>query len=251
MSLAIDSRAALAAFLVCAPALGQPTQDACSQAYVSAQRLQRTGQLVEARASMLACADATCAPEIQTDCVQWLSELRRKLPSAVFAVRDATGHDVSDVRVLVDGKAVASRLDGKSIDLDPGTHTVHFEPHGAAARDLVVVIREGEQDRAISIDLPAPPMHRPLPAGFWISSAFALAAFGTFAGFGISGLVDLDGLSYCKGICAQKDVDAINVKYAVADVALGVGVIAAVTAFVFYVTRPSVPIRAPIVGWRF
>ena len=82
--------AALALAFVSAPALAQEASDACSQSYVAAQRLQRAGKLVESRASMLACADAKCPSEIQTDCAQWLGELRRKLPSAVFAVRDAT-----------------------------------------------------------------------------------------------------------------------------------------------------------------
>jgi len=248
---AIDWRVALATFVLCVPALAQPTNDVCSQSYVSAQRLQRAGKLMDARAAMLTCADAACPAEIQTDCVQWLAEVRRKLPSVVFAVRDARGRDLSDVRVLVDGRAVAARLDGKAIDLDPGTHAVRFEPRGAPAHDVSVVVREGEQDRAIAFDLPPPPTHRPVPAGFWIGSTIALASFGAFAGFGLWGLGDLDALAYCKGKCAAGDVDAVNVKYAIADIALGVGVIAAVTSFILLVTRPSVPIRETLVGWRF
>lgn len=247
----IEGRALLAVLLVSGAAYAQEPSSACSEAYVSAQRLERVGKLVEARRAMLTCADASCPGAIQTDCVQWLGELRRKLPSAVFAVRDAGGRDLVDVRVLVDGALVASRIDGKPLDLDPGEHVVRFEPRGARAHELRVVMREGEQDRAIAVDLPAPPTHRPVPASVWITGALSLAALGTFGAFGAWGLADFGSLAYCKGFCAPSDVDAVNLKYGVADVALGVGVVLAVTSFVLFVTRPRVSIAAPLVGVRF
>ena len=247
----IEGRALIALLLVSGAAYGQEPSNACSDAYVASQRLERAGKLVEARREMLTCADASCPSAIQTDCVQWLGELRRKLPSAVFAVRDSGGHDLVDVRVLVDGALAASRIDGKPLDLDPGEHLVRFEPRGARAHEVRVVMREGEQDRPIAVDLPAPPTHRPIPASVWITGALSLASFGAFAAFGAWGLADFGSLAYCKGFCAPSDVDAVNLKYAVADVALGVGVVLAVTSVVLFVMRPRVPVAAPLVGLRF
>lgn len=237
----IDARALFCTFLVCAAARADG-DDACTTSYVSAQRLQRAGKLLGARAAMLTCAESACPSEIQTDCVQWLADLRRKLPSAVFSVRDARGRDVVDARVIVDGTLVASRIDGKAIDLDPGEHHVRFEPTKEHAHEVVVVMHEGEQDRAIGVDLPAPPMHRPVPAGVWVTGALGVAAFGAFGAFGAWGLADLGSLSYCKGMCFQGDVDRVNTKYAVADIALGVGVISLAVAVVWFITRPSVPL---------
>ncbi len=207
------TESALAALLlVSTPALAQE-EVTCSKAYVSAQQLRKAGRLSEARVELLACSKAECPPEIQPDCVQWLGEVQRSLPSVVFGVRDSGGHDLTDVRVLIDDKPIVERLDGRSVDVDPGAHRVRLEPRGAAPHELTVVAREGERDRPIVIDLPPPPTHRPIPAAFWVMGATALVSLGVFAAFGASGLSDLSGLSYCKGECVQSDVDAVNLKY--------------------------------------
>lgn len=245
----------VAALLWSTLSLADEGDDACTRAYVSAQRLRKAGHLTEARAELLVCAKADCPPDFQKDfqpeCVQWLGEVQRSLPSVVFGVRDSNKRDLTSVRVSIDGKLVADHLDGRSVDVDPGTHEVRLEPLGAAAHEVTIVAREGEHDRPILVDLPPPPTHRPVPASFWVLGATSLVSFGVFAAFGASGLSDLSGLAYCKGQCVQSDVDAVNAKYAAADVALGIGVVAAAVALVVLLTRPSVPVHAPVVGLRF
>ena len=87
--------------------------------------------------------------------------MQAAVPTVVVRVSDGHGRDVSDLRVSVDGREVASRLDGLPIEVDPGTHVFRFEPldprAGAAFEDRLV-IAESEKDRVVTETLP------PLPA---------------------------------------------------------------------------------------
>jgi hypothetical protein len=74
-----------------------------------------------------------------------------------------------------------------------------------------------------------------------------LAALGTFAFFGTAALVERDNLYDCRPTCTQGRVDEVDTKYTIANVSLGVALIALAGATAFYVTRParqSSPVRA-------
>ena len=73
------------------------------------------------------------------------------MPTVVLAARLPNGADEVDVRVLVDGKPLAQRLDGRAVELEPGDHLLSFQPGvaGAAPVEMRVVVREGEKGRLI------------------------------------------------------------------------------------------------------
>jgi hypothetical protein len=104
---------------------------------------------------------------VKASCQQRLEELNRALPRIVFDVKDASGKDIPDVQLTVDG-AVQVNVNA-AVTLDPGDHEFRFEVTG---QDPVVrhfVLRESEQDRREPIVIggavaTAPPLPPPGPA---------------------------------------------------------------------------------------
>src|SRR5262249_45056574 len=99
---------------------------ACLAVHKEAQVHKREGRLLAAREALLQCKKEACPSVIRTDCGDWLAEVERLTPSIILSAR-TKGGDESDVRVLMDGKLIATRLDGKSIPVDPGEHNFRFE----------------------------------------------------------------------------------------------------------------------------
>jgi hypothetical protein len=124
---------------------------ACSAAYEQGQILQRTGELLAAREKLIACASDTCPAVLRGDCARWLSDVDAATPSIVIAAHGASGEDVLDVRVLVDGRVVATHLGARGIPLDPGEHALRFERAGARPIERRILLREGEKERAIDV----------------------------------------------------------------------------------------------------
>jgi hypothetical protein len=101
----------------------------------AAQTLRQSGKLDAARQQLRACVAAACPAVLRDDCAQRLDELQRAQPTVVFDVKDAAGHDVATVRVSVDGRLVAERVDGTAMPLDPGEHEVRFDAAPAAREE--------------------------------------------------------------------------------------------------------------------
>ena len=118
-------------WLSASPAVAaDPTKQECVAANESAQDLQRTGKLREARASLAVCTAASCPGAVREDCGQRLKEVEAALPRLVFAAKDALGHDLGAVRVTIDGEPLLDKLDGSSTTVDPGEHHFTFEAEG-------------------------------------------------------------------------------------------------------------------------
>jgi hypothetical protein len=124
-----------------------PTKNDCIDANESAQRLAQSGKLVDARQNLLVCISASCPGPIRDDCTQKLSEIQNKTPTVVFEVSDDAGHDLSAVRVTMDGHPFVEKLDGTAVAVDPGEHKFTFEGAGMAAEHRTLVIHEAEKDR--------------------------------------------------------------------------------------------------------
>jgi len=240
---------------------------ACVAAADQAQQLRDEGKLKDARQQMLVCARDTCPAGVRKDCSGWLSALDASLPSIVVSAEDASRRDLIQVRVLLDGKPLLSSLDGRAIPIDPGPHTLRFEAEGQTPIDQTVLIREGEQRRSISVrfpppgapgasataanppdaappESPRPPSPSRVPVAAITVGAVGLVALGSFAFFGITGKNDLANLHATCGVthtCAQSDVDATRTRLIVADVSLGVSVVAIGVATVLFFTQRSHP----------
>jgi hypothetical protein len=229
-------------------------KQACVSAYEDAQHMRKDGRLTDARAKLLVCAQEGCPHVVRKDCTVWVTEVEQATPTVLLAARGPSGKDVVDVSVSVDGKPITRRLDGKPIPLDPGPHSFHFELAGAPPRDETVLLQEGERNRQILADFHlgagrtpaiessggAPMKGAPTPLGTYVLGGIGLAGlgvFGTFAGLGMAGKHTLDD---CKPNCAQSDVDAVKLKFLVADIGLGVGVASLIVATVIYFTKGEV-----------
>jgi hypothetical protein len=200
-----------------------------------AQSLQSTRKLRDARAAYLACSVATCPDLVREDCTRSLVDLDATMPTVVFSAR-AAGHDVNDARVMLDGEAVASALDGHAVPLDPGNHVARFERAGGGSVEVKLVAREGEKNRAVTatfIDTSASargPEKPRLESGrvpvlpILLGGTGLLALGGSFY-VRLNADADAEDLrKTCAPQCDQSSRDALSDKLVVANVALGVGI---------------------------
>jgi hypothetical protein len=145
--------------LVCLAALGATRTAAaddkatCLEAASEGQTLRDAHKLFEARAKFRVCAAAGCPAVVQSDCAHWLDEADKAQPTVVFIAKDASGKDVSAVRVTVDGKPLTETLDGTGLAVDPGRHVFTFTVAGQAPVATTLVLASGEKDRREHISL--------------------------------------------------------------------------------------------------
>lgn len=148
-------RIALAGSLLLASTLasGNASADvqACLGASEKGQRARSAGKLREAREQFLLCSSDGCPAMVRRDCAQWQGEVVATLPSVVLGAKDRAGRDLFDVTVSIDGEPLLTRLDGKSLTIDPGPHTFKFEMAGAAPIIERALVKEGEKTRVIAV----------------------------------------------------------------------------------------------------
>ncbi len=208
--------------------------DACGTAYESAQVERRAGKLLDARKAAQVCV-STCPAGVGTDCARWFSELEKEVPSLVVSASDGVT-DLLDFRVLVDGKRIADRLDGRAFEVDPGPHQLVLERKNTPQRTLNILVRQGDRGRLVSVvyDRDAETRGRSSLVAGWAFGGIALASFvgfGTLAAISSSQKSDLEG---CAPRCEPSRVDEMTRNAAFADVALGVGVVALAASVVFF-----------------
>jgi hypothetical protein len=128
-------------------AQGEAVQE-CATAYEQAQVFRNAGQLSQAEEQLRICVREVCPDFVKVDCGQWLSDVKREMPSVVFTAEDSDGKELQNVKVTVDGVAVQEALDGKALELDPGQHDVRFDYNGRAITQKLIV-RQGEKNRVV------------------------------------------------------------------------------------------------------
>jgi hypothetical protein len=235
-------------------------KQACVIAYEQGQRLRKDGKLRAAKEQLSSCSRESCPAVLRPDCLQWLAENERSLPSVVVEVYGADGKAISDVRVLVDQELVAVSVDGKPLPIDPGTHTLRFESRGVTSLEEVVVLREGEKNRPIvvrfgpkeaPVRIPDRPPAAPAPIPV-VSSRGAeqvslapspfvyglggvgLLGLAGWAYFGLSGVAAKSDLDACKPDCDADAIASARTKLHVADASLLVGLGSLGAALYFY-----------------
>jgi hypothetical protein len=151
--------------LVAAPTLWAPpaaadvTKAQCIQANTEGQSLRRAGRIAEAREQLRICGDPRCPGILHTDCTKRLDELEEAQPTVVFHAKDGSGQDLSAVKVAIDGRPLADKLDGTALLVDPGEHVFTFTAPGEDPVTKTFVLQEGAKGRQeqIVIGKPAPP----------------------------------------------------------------------------------------------
>jgi hypothetical protein len=132
---------------------------ACADAYGKAQRLRGANQLVSAREQLRVCARPTCTKFIARDCAAWLVDVESRLPSIVLFARDASGAELSQATVSIDGSVIAEQLDGHAIEVDGGHHEFTFVFPDGTKIDQSYVVFEGQKAQRLGVTLP--PAHPP------------------------------------------------------------------------------------------
>ncbi len=135
---------------------------ACIEASEKAQDLRDVHRLVETRAQLRICASDACPKAVQSDCVTWLAEVERAIPSIAISAIDDEGGALVNVKVWVDGKPIGNRLGG-DFEVDPGPHKIHLEGINGGTADRQVTVAEGERSRPLRLVLSAPQDATPVP----------------------------------------------------------------------------------------
>ena len=251
----------MALVAVLAPALARgappPSKAACIEAYKSSQELSRAGSLTQARSAALICAREPCPAVLRKDCADWVADVEQRLPTLLVVLRDESGRDMMGARVLVDGVEVASHLDGRTIEVDPGERIVEVIAEGRTPLKQSILARERDKGREVLFTFeaaakvttgppagpvlpPQPtekPAPRPLPWTFWTGAAASAVGVAGFGVFGGSGLALRGELSSCKPGCTEERIDHGRTTFLVADVFLGVAVVGAGIATWIYLTH--------------
>ena len=124
-----------------------PTKEQCISANEDAQTLRQKGHLQAARTQLLVCVRTSCPTAVRDDCAQRLNDLENAIPTIVFTAKGAGDVDLSDVKVTMDGVAVATRLDGAALTVEPGEHSFEFTTAGYPPVLKTLVLREGVKRR--------------------------------------------------------------------------------------------------------
>lgn len=226
-----------------------PDKGRCADAYEAAQRLDKSGKLVEALEQASTCANDACPAVLRSECIGWLTPLRARQSSLVIEARDGSAAEIFDMRVLVDGIVVQPRLEGRAFVVNPGRHTLSFE-RDSGRQTVDVVVREGEQGRRVVVRFDAAKASGvesersasapTSPTSGWVFGGIAVVGIGSFVGFGLAGK-SLDGklADQCAPRCGSDRVDSVRTLYTVADVSLGIGLVSAALATYFFLSHGS------------
>jgi len=147
--------AALGVVLAAETAARADTKTECIASADQAQQARDDGKYRAARDGFQQCSRSVCPKPVAASCTKWARDIAEGMPSVVLSVKDASGSDVSDVHVQFDGVPLASSLDGKPLDVDPGAHKLRFEREGSDPVEQNVVIKAGEKLRPINVILHA------------------------------------------------------------------------------------------------
>jgi hypothetical protein len=209
-------------------------------AYETAQIMQQNDHLTEAREALRFCARPVCPAIASVDCMRWLGDVERAMPSIVLEARVGE-REVTRVVVALDGKEILEQLDGRAVEIDPGPHHLTLTVPGQRPTEATLVARAGEKNRLVSVqlDVPAetPPQTTP-PAGTsnhrregWIVGGVGLVSLIVGGAFGIRAITANNA---SNDVCPQRrctdsaalaaNGDARTAAW-VSDVAVGVGLL--------------------------
>lgn len=245
-----------------------PTTADCLSANDTSIALRNDHKLRAARAQLLVCAALTCPLDVRNECTRRVGEVNAAMPTIVFEAKDLSGKDLAAVKVTMDGEALAERLEGTALSIDPGEHSFVFDTEGQPQLTKQLIIHEGEKDRHESLSFgetaasptttvppiaeapPVVPIHSRIKLGSQKSLAIAAAGVGTVgvivgAVFGVQAMSKKSAAQKaCPNSCADqagveawsKAKTAGNVS-TVAFIVGGVGL--AGGAVLWFTTRPE------------
>jgi hypothetical protein len=129
---------------------------ACNDSYEQGQVLRKDNKLLEARDMFRACVNTCVLDSKKKSCGDWLAQAERDIPTIVLSAKDRSGAALVDVVVTMDGKPLATKLDGRSIEVNPGPHPFSFEGPDGTRSQIQVVAETGKKDTPVAATLGKP-----------------------------------------------------------------------------------------------
>ena len=222
----------------------------CIEAHAQAQETRQNNKLRLAREHLKMCATASCPALVRDDCGPWLNEVNKQIPTLRVDVRSSEG-TLADLRVNLDGETIAA---GATVELDPGDHSLRVEAGNHEPHALELKVPPGKPIQ-VSVTLlpraapqgPEPP--RPSRAAPLVLGGLGLVSLGAFAYLGATGKADEDELKKCKPTCDPGRVDEVSRRYLLANLGLGVGVVALGAATYLWLRKPAPARTTQLVPW--
>ncbi len=230
-----------------------PSKSVCRTAYEQGQRLRRAKKLVSARDEFVVCSRAPCPAVFQPECLRWLGEVQSEVPTVVVDVRRGTGVEATAADVRLDGAPFARQIDGRAQPVDPGQHTFTVTLPDGKTRTQMSTVVEGVKAQRVVFDFapkvlvpPPPPPEHGVSPWTYVLGGVTVAGLGSFGYFGITGLHQRGEVIDCTQSCTQSDVTTARRSLLVADISLGVSVVALAGAITtYFLTRPSARSESP------
>lgn len=218
----------------------------CIAAADKGQLLRDEGKLKASRVELATCGADACPVVIRRECVRWLEEVDTRIPTAIVTARDGAGRDLPHARLLVDGQVVPPERVGRSLQLDPGPHTLRAEAEGRASQESFI-LQEGERDRVVPVILRAPDeltrYEKRVPLVSWVLGGVAVAGAVGFGVFWAKGMAEVSDLrASCSPYCTSSEVDEVRPSLNIARISGGVAIGAAAAAVAFYVFSSPKPV---------
>ncbi|HEY2510486.1 MAG TPA: hypothetical protein VGI39_06510 [Polyangiaceae bacterium] len=226
-------------------AAAEDTVHACIAASTDGQTLRKQGKLGAARERLLECARDACPAIVRSHCAKWLAEVEDRIPSIVVHAQTADGGDLLDAELTIDGHP--SKLDGRPVSLDPGTHALSVSTTEGQHQDAQLLLVEGERARLVAIRFPSrakvaataggapsgevPPLRTStshgVPLGAWILGGAGVVALGSATYFFVTAGSDLDTLNRtCSPHCTDAQAQPGRTDALLGDVFLAGGIAA-------------------------
>jgi hypothetical protein len=223
---------------------GGGAKAACLAAHEEALALRGQKRPHAAHEKFVACARVECPTVVRRECGEQLALVEKDAPTVVLEARDESGADTTAVKVSMDGSLLVPRLTGSAVDVEPGEHLFRFERAGGAPIEQRLLIVEGDKNRKVVADFallvakpppsgaPLPPREpKRVPVSAYVAGGIAVLGLGSFGFFALSGKsAEKDLASGCSPSCSDAELSPVKRDYLIADVSLGIGVVAAVAA---------------------
>jgi hypothetical protein len=210
---------------------------ACIEAHAAGQSERDASRLLSARDQFALCTAAACPAMIRRECVALGESIVAMTPSVVLFAQDSDGRAIEGARATIDGKQAVPRLDGRPLELDPGSHRFVLTLPDGREQALTATLSSGEKYRRIvgifltaqpkpaEPTTPSPPTARGRNPLAYVFGGVGLVALGAWGVYALDGRNKQNELERCAPHCQASDVDSMRKSYTIADVLLGVSIV--------------------------
>jgi hypothetical protein len=265
-SFAVSSPLAARAQDAAAPAAERSPPDpvlVCLDNHTEGQQLRRDGKLIESRDAFRQCSATACPSEIIRDCLGWMEEVDKQIPSVSFAVT-ADGASRADAQVYIDDVLVLDKLSGRAMPVNPGPHRVRVVLPPFAPFEEQVVFTEGDKFRMVDVKFASPratpdvaattpgaapevEKARPVPVATYVFGGLGIAAALSGGAWGISNVaLRSDMEEECSPNCSDRSIAVLKQRALIADISWGVSIVSLATAATIYFLRPEETLERPV-----